>query len=93
MGAVFRSTDLRFNATVAIKKNLMVTAESRKQFAREAGLLYRLRHPNLRRVIDHFAIMSQGQYLLMDFVGGQDLKQTISRHGPVLCPKTRPLAV
>ena len=45
MGAVYRATDLRFNAIVAIKENRMVTTESQKQFAREAGLLYRLRHP------------------------------------------------
>jgi serine/threonine-protein kinase len=83
MGAVYRSTDLRFNATVAIKENRMVTAESRKQFAREAGLLYRLRHPNLPRVIDHFVVGSQGQYLVMDFVEGKDLEQMINQHGPL----------
>jgi serine/threonine protein kinase len=83
MGAVYRSTDLRFNAIVAIKENRMVTAESQKQFAREAGLLYRLRHPHLPRVIDHFSIPYQGQYLVMDFVEGEDLKQVLSRHGSV----------
>ena len=83
MGAVYRSTDLRFNAIVAIKENRLVTTESQKQFAREAGLLYRLRHPHLPRVIDHFSIPYQGQYLVMDFVEGEDLKQVLSRHGPV----------
>ena len=83
MGAVYRATDLRFNAIVAIKENRMVTTESQKQFAREAGLLYRLRHPHLPRVIDHFFIPHQGQYLVMDYVGGEDLKQVLSRRGPV----------
>jgi serine/threonine protein kinase len=83
MGAVYRATDLRFNAIVAIKENRMVTTESQKQFAREAGLLYRLRHPHLPRVIDHFSIPNQGQYLVMDYVDGEDLKQVLSRHGPV----------
>ena len=83
MGAVYRATDLRFNAIVAIKENQLVTAESQKQFAREAGLLYRLRHPHLPRVIDHFSIPHQGQYLVMDFGEGEDLKQVLSRHGPV----------
>jgi WD40 repeat protein/tetratricopeptide (TPR) repeat protein len=83
MGAVYRATDLRFNAPVAIKENRMVTPESQKQFAREAGLLYRLRHANLPRVIDHFAIGGQGQYLVMDYVEGEDLQQLILRGGPL----------
>jgi hypothetical protein len=87
MGAVYRGTDLRFNAPVAIKENRLVTAESQKQFAREAGLLYRLRHPNLPRVIDHFAIADQGQYLVMDYVDGQDLKEILARHGPLPEPQ------
>jgi serine/threonine protein kinase len=83
MGAVYRATDLRFNAIVAIKENRLVTTESQKQFAREAGLLYRLRHSHLPRVIDHFSIPGQGQYLVMDYVEGEDLKQVLSRHGRV----------
>jgi serine/threonine protein kinase len=83
MGAVYRATDLRFNALVAIKENRLVSAESQKQFTREAGLLYRLRHPNLPRVIDHFSIPYQGQYLVMDYVQGDDLRQIIAHHGAV----------
>jgi hypothetical protein len=87
MGAVYQATDLRFNAAVAIKENRMITPESQKQFTREAGLLYRLRHPNLPRVIDHFSIPRQGQYLVMDFIEGDDLKQILSRRGPVPEPQ------
>jgi Tol biopolymer transport system component len=79
MGAVYRATDLRFRAPVAIKENLQATAEAQRQFAREAELLYRLRHPNLPRVIDHFSIPGQGQYLIMDYVEGEDLNQLLSR--------------
>ena len=32
-----------------------------------------LRHPNLPRVIDHFFIPGQGQYLVMDFVEGSSI--------------------
>jgi serine/threonine protein kinase len=83
MGAVYRATDLRFNTTVAVKENRMATAESQRQFSREAGLLHRLRHPNLPRVTDHFSIPGQGQYLVMDYVEGQDLNQVLARQGPV----------
>jgi formylglycine-generating enzyme required for sulfatase activity len=89
MGAVYRGTDLTFDAPVAIKENQMVTPESQKQFTREAGLLYRLRHPNLPRVIDHFHIIGQGQYLVMDYVEGRDLEQLLGSQGGV--PQTRAL--
>ncbi|MFC2046573.1 serine/threonine-protein kinase, partial [Chloroflexota bacterium] len=83
MGAVYRGTDLRFNTPVAIKENQLITPESQKQFAREAGLLHRLRHPNLPRVTDHFFIPGQGQYLVMDYIEGEDLNQVLARLGPV----------
>ncbi|MGD8399005.1 MAG: protein kinase [Anaerolineae bacterium] len=82
MGAVYRATDMAFHAPVALKENWIVSPESQRQFRREAGLLYRLRHPNLPRVIDHFHISDQGQYLVMDYVEGEDLKQIIARRGP-----------
>lgn len=83
MGAVYRATDLRFKTTVAIKENRMATVESQRQFSREAGLLHRLRHPNLPRVTDYFFTPGQGQYLVMDYVEGQDLKQVLARQATV----------
>ena len=83
MGAVYAATDLRFNTTVAIKENLEVTPDSQRQFSREAALLHQLRHPNLPRVTDYFFIPGQGQYLVMDYVEGEDLKALLIRKGPV----------
>jgi Tol biopolymer transport system component len=87
MGAVYTATDLRFNTTVAIKENLEVTPDSQRQFSREAGLLHQLRHPNLPRVTDYFFIPDQGQYLVMDYVEGEDLKALLARQGPVPEPQ------
>ena len=89
MGAVYRCTDMRFGTPVAIKENRMAAPASQRQFAREASLLHPLRHPNLPRVTDHFTIEHQGQYLVMDYVEGDDLKQLISRHGAA--PQARAL--
>ncbi|MBN1657574.1 MAG: protein kinase, partial [Anaerolineae bacterium] len=83
MGAVYCATDEAFAAHVALKENQVITPESQRQFQREAGLLYRMRHPNLPRVIDYFGIPGQGQYLVMDYVEGEDLKQILARRGPV----------
>ena len=83
MGAVYYATDLTFSTPVAIKENLEVSPDAQKQFAREAGLLHQLRHPNLPRVTDYFSIPGQGQYLVMDYVEGDDLDQILARQGPI----------
>ena len=87
MGAVYGAIDLRFNTPVAIKENLEVTADSQRQFSREAALLHQLRHPNLPRVTDYFFIPDHGQYLVMDYVEGEDLKQQLEGQGPLPEPQ------
>ncbi len=72
MGAVYHGRDENLGVDVAIKENLFVSPQFAQQFRREASLLAGLRHPNLPRVTDHFVIPGQGQYLVMDFVAGDD---------------------
>src|SRR5512136_2623147 len=81
MGAVYRALDLNLNLQVAIKENLDASPEAQKQFGREAGILARLSHPNLPRVTDYFFLPGQGQYLVMDFVEGQDLQAMLELLG------------
>lgn len=57
----------------AVKENLDTSEAAHRQFEREAKLLYKLRHPNLPRVFDHFLVEGQGQYLVMDYIEGRDL--------------------
>jgi eukaryotic-like serine/threonine-protein kinase len=79
MGAIYIATDTSLNVTMAVKENLFITDESTRQFRREATILANMRHPNLPRVTDHFVIPGQGQYLVMDFIEGEDLKQIIDQ--------------
>jgi serine/threonine-protein kinase len=72
-GAVYRAWDINLSRLCAVKENLIITPEAQRQFTREATLLANLAHPNLPRVIDHFIVPGEGQYLVMDFVEGQDL--------------------
>ncbi|MCZ7674254.1 MAG: protein kinase [Chloroflexi bacterium] len=72
-GAVYRAWDTVLNQPAALKENLDVGPEAQRQFEREATLMAGLRHPNLPRVIDHFFIPGQGQYLVMDFVEGSSI--------------------
>lgn len=81
MGAVYRALDLNLNIAVAVKENQDASPEAQRQFAREASLLAGLAHPNLPRVTDHFFIVGQGQYLVMDFIDGEDLESMLTRYG------------
>jgi eukaryotic-like serine/threonine-protein kinase len=80
-GAVYRAWDLNLNAPCALKESLNTTPEAVRQFTLEARLLANLRHVNLPAVIDHFSVEGQGQYLVMDFIEGQDLQQMLQRSG------------
>jgi Tol biopolymer transport system component len=90
MGAVYRAVDVNLGVTVAVKENLFTTEEFSRQFRREATILASLRHPNLPRVTDHFVVEGEGQYLVMDFVQGDDLRQHLERGGPVSEPEALP---
>ncbi|MGH2524573.1 MAG: serine/threonine-protein kinase, partial [Anaerolineales bacterium] len=81
MGAVYHAQDENLGVEVAVKANLFVSAEFERQFKREATLLASLRHPHLPRVTDHFVIPNVGQYLVMDFVPGEDAKLKLERQG------------
>ena len=81
MGAVYEAVDERLDSTVALKETFFTDERLRKQFEREARLLARMHHPALPRVSDHFS-ESDGQFLIMQFIGGDDLSEMIkSRNG------------
>jgi serine/threonine protein kinase len=97
MGAVYKATDMRLGHAVAIKQNLFETADGtapishptrpddtearRTQFEREARLLASLKHAGLAKVTDYFFIPGEGQYLVMDFIEGQDFGAVVSQLG------------
>lgn len=80
MGAVYEAIDLRLSRTVALKETIVETQELRKAFEREARLLANLNHSSLPRVTDHFN-EGMGQYLVMDYIPGDDLKTSLQKRG------------
>jgi len=83
MGSVYQAIDLQFHRFVAIKESFLQTTEIMRQFKREATILARLQHPSLPLMIDHFTLDNR-QFLVMEFVGGQDLWQlTAKSHQPL----------
>jgi serine/threonine protein kinase/Tol biopolymer transport system component len=81
MGAVYRAVDESLGVDVAVKENLFTTDDYARQFRMEAVILAGIRHPNLPRVTDHFVLEEQGQYLVMDYIEGDDLRQRIEKQG------------
>jgi len=78
-GAVYRAWDTSLNIPCAVKENLEIGTKSQEQFEREARMLAGLSHPNLPRVTDYFFITRQGQYLVMDYIEGQNLQEKIDQ--------------
>jgi len=83
MGWVYRAVDENLGMDVAVKENLFTSDEYARQFRLEAVILANLRHPNLPRVTDHFVIGDQGQYLVMDYIEGEDMRQRMERAGSI----------
>ncbi len=87
MGAVYRAWDTRLNRPVALKEMVPqmgldeeTLADLRHQFKQEAQILATLTHPSLVRVTDYFS-WNENEYLVMDFVEGESLADSILREG------------
>lgn len=91
MGAVYLAEDQRLvGRRCALKENrpdpnatVEIQAQSREQFLAEASVLARLDHPSLPKVSDYF-IENDREYLVMDYVEGEDLESRLQRYqGPL----------
>ncbi len=78
MGEVYLAIDETLDTKVAVKANHNLSTHTSAQFIREARLLASLKHPNLPRVIDYFT-ENDSQYLVMDFIPGDNLKEIVEK--------------
>jgi serine/threonine protein kinase len=84
MGAIYLADDTRLSGRRCAIKEVeqdpnvpeKLQREAREQFYREASILARLDHPNLPKVSDFFSSGNR-DYLVMDFVPGQDLRSKV----------------
>jgi serine/threonine-protein kinase len=81
MGSVYRAWDLNLKIPVALKENLSSEPIAERQFEHEATILANLTHPHLPHVTDYFSLPGEGQYLIMDFIDGEDLQCMVERLG------------
>jgi serine/threonine-protein kinase len=81
MGSIYLAEDSRLPGRLCAIKEVRqdpnmpenMRSQGRDQFYREASVLARLDHPNLPKVSDFFS-EEECDYLVMDFVPGEDLK-------------------
>jgi len=85
MGAVYLAKDQRLGSTVALKETFFSDERMLKAFEREARLLAGLRHSALPKVSDHFT-EGEGQFLIMEFIPGDDLEQLLGARGHAFTP-------
>ena len=79
---VYLAEDARLaGRLVAVKENQDTSPAATRAFTQEAELLARLQHPNLPRVTDHFSEPSGYQYLVMDYIDGENLDDLVKRQG------------
>ncbi len=86
MGSIYLAEDSRLpGRTCALKEvgqdpsfSESSREQTRDQFYREASVLARLDHPNLPKVSDFFSEADR-DYLVMDFIPGEDLKTLMHR--------------
>jgi serine/threonine-protein kinase len=87
MGAVYSATRLSIGDEVAIKilhQDHLDDPQAAGRFRREAQTAARLKHPNAVSIYD-FGITSDGlQYLVMELIEGQSLRDMIKMQGRIL---------
>lgn len=81
-GAVYLAYDNRLgDKKVALKEGFEKSPAAQEQFRFEAQLLANLQHASLPRVTDYFVEGDGRQFLVMDYIEGQDLDQYVIANG------------
>ncbi len=89
MGAVYQAVDQRLGNTVALKETFFNDEMLLKAFEREARLLAGMRHASLPVVSDHFS-ERDGQFLVMEYIPGDDLGAILKKRKDRVPPKGEP---
>ncbi len=95
MAVIYKAYDPKLSRTVAIKilrPSLIQNQEMLSRFQNEARSVANLTHPNIVTVFD---VDNDGatQFIVMEFVDGQDLKAIIKREGALTLDRVLRLAI
>ena len=95
MAVVYKAYDQKEDRAVAVKvlrDDVAMDAESRKQFRKEYQAVGMLSHPNIRAV---YGVVSSGdtEYIVMEYVDGENLKQYLKKRGALPWQETLDLSI
>jgi serine/threonine protein kinase len=96
MATVFRAHDRELGRPVAIKllaDNLAADPAFRDRFQREAQMAARLSHPNIVHVYDIARDDDGRPYIVMEYVDGESLAETLAREGALPPDRVREIAL
>jgi serine/threonine-protein kinase len=85
MSSVYRAHDRLLERDVALKvlhQQFLADGEQVERFRREARAVARLSHPNIVTVIDR-GEQDGRQYIVFEYVDGENLKALVEREGPL----------
>ena len=87
-GKTYKARHVYLDQIVALKvinDRLLHDASIKERFLREAQVVHQLRHPNIAHVLD-FGEVKHSLYYAMEFCGGGNLENMVSRVGPLSLP-------
>ena len=97
MGSVYKAEQPEMNRMVAIKilhPKLAGRKDLTSRFRREARAMSQLTHPNTARVFMYGELEEDGSlYIVMEFLEGRNLNQTVRKEGPMTPERAIPILV
>jgi eukaryotic-like serine/threonine-protein kinase len=96
MGSVYKALQPNIGRMVAIKilhPKLVNRKDLVSRFSREAKALAHLSHPNTVKVIDDGELEDGSLYIVMEFLEGRNLNQTVRSGGPMAVDRAMPILV
>jgi serine/threonine-protein kinase len=95
MAIVYQAMDLTLDRTIAIKilkSNFSTSSAFQERFKEEAKAAANLTHPNIVTVHD-FGFDQDRLFIVMEYVPGTDLNETIRKKGPLPLPQASRLFI
>jgi eukaryotic-like serine/threonine-protein kinase len=96
MGAVYKALQPKIGRPVAIKilhSKLIGRRDLVSRFSREAKALAHLTHPNTVKVFDDGVLPDGSLYIVMEFLEGRNLNQTVRVQGPMPVARALPVLI
>ncbi len=96
MGAVYKALQPEMNRMVGVKilhPKLTNRKDLASRFRREARAMSHLTHPNTVKVFLYGELDDGSLYIVMEFLEGKNLNQTVRAEGPFTVPRALPVMI